>query len=33
MENLALSMGFQHEDIIVFDNLNKLETKQALIYG
>ena len=31
LERLALSMGFMHEDIVLFDNLTELETQQALV--
>ena len=33
LEELALLMGFQHEDIIMFENLTERETRQALVYG
>ena len=33
LEKLALTMGFQHEDIILFDNLTYTETNEALAYG
>ena len=33
LEKLALTMGFQHEDIILFDNLTHEETNNALVYG
>ena len=33
LEKLALTMGFQHEDIILFKNLTSFETLQALVYG
>ena len=33
LEKLALSMGFKHDDIILFDDLTKHETLQALVYG
>ena len=33
LEKLALTMGFQHEDIILFDNLTDIETLEALAYG
>ena len=33
LEILALSMGFEHEDIILFESLTKEETIQALVYG
>ena len=33
LEELAISMGFQHEDIILFESLTKDETLQALAYG
>ena len=32
-ENLALKMGFQREDIILFESLTTIETVEALIYG
>ena len=33
LEKLALTMGFQHEDIILFENLTYSETNEALVYG
>ena len=33
LEMLALSMGFEHEDIILFESLSAEETGQALVYG
>ena len=33
LEKLALTMGFQHEDIILFKNLTAVETFEALAYG
>ena len=33
LERLALSMGFLHQDILLFDNLTTLQTKQALVVG
>ena len=33
VEKLALLMGFEHEDIIMFENLTATESHQALVYG
>ena len=33
LENLAITMGFDHEDIILFESLTTMETVEALIYG
>ena len=33
LEKLALTMGFQHEDIILFESLTAYETYEALLYG
>ena len=33
LEKLALTMGFKHEDIILFENLTTDETHEALAYG
>ena len=33
LENLAIKMGFNHEDIIMFESLTTMETVEALIYG
>ena len=32
LERLALTMGFQHEDIILFENLTRYETIEAILY-
>ena len=32
-EKLALTMGFQHEDILLFESLTVMETVEAFIYG
>ena len=32
LERLALTMGFQHEDIILFENLTTYETIEAILY-
>ena len=33
LEKLAILMGFQREDIILFESLTADETEQALVYG
>ena len=33
LENLAITMGFEHKDIIMFESLTTMETVEALIYG
>ena len=32
-EKIALNMGFEHEDIILFESLTAKETIEALVYG
>lgn len=32
-EKVALNMGFEHEDIILFESLTAKETTEALVYG
>ena len=33
LEKLAVMMGFDHSDVIMFENLTADETLEALVYG